>query len=86
MRPRTAAVAVIEHTRGVIAGRVSVWTSFVYVAFHTASKARFANWATASGVLISCTTSQALFLVRARFCRKKYLEGRTIWWGQSLAL
>lgn len=78
MRPRTAAVAVIEHARGVIAGRVSVWTSFVYVTFHTAGEARFADRATASGVLIPCTASQALCLVRAQFSGSRTQEVRTI--------
>ena len=66
MRPRTAAVTVIKHTRRVIAGPVSVWTSFVYVAFHTAGVARFADWAAASGVLIPCAANQALCLIRTQ--------------------
>ena len=70
MRARTAAVAVIEHTRGVVAGRVSVRTSFIYVAFHATGEARFADWAAASGVFVSRTASQALCLVRARFWEK----------------
>ena len=75
MRPRTAAVTVIEHTRGVIAGRVSAWTSFIYVTFHTAGVARFADWATASGVLIPCTANQALCMVGIQFCREKDTGG-----------
>ena len=75
MRPRTTAVAVIE---SVIAGRVSVWTSFIYVAFHTTSEASFADWTTASGVLISRTASQALYLVRVQIYEEKVAEVRTI--------
>jgi len=75
MRPRTAAVTVIEHTRGVIAGRVSVWTGFVYVTFHTAGEARFADWATASRVLIPCAASQALCWVRTKFYKEKDIGG-----------
>ena len=75
MRPRTAAVAIIKR---VITGCVSVWTSFVYVAFHTASEAGFTDWTTASGVFISRTASQALYFVRGSIIHGEELEVRTI--------
>lgn len=48
----------------VIAGSVSVRASFVYVTLHATSEAGFADWATASRVLVSCTTGEALGFMR----------------------
>jgi hypothetical protein len=40
------------------------------VAFHTTSEAVFTDWATAGRVLISCTTSQALYFVKPNSTEK----------------